>query len=77
MRKGQILIDVNDVVGKRLGKLRVLCYLGDGYDITSGGERRRHYYVCECACGNLKKVRRSMIKNEMVHSCGCIKRKRR
>lgn len=77
MKRGQILINVNDIIGKRLGKLEVICYAGRSYDITSGGERVRHWYLCKCKCGEMYISRRSSLKNEVVHSCGCKKRKRR
>jgi hypothetical protein len=77
MPKGKLLIDVNDIIGKRLGKLKIIDYAGRGRDKTAGGERVRHWYLCKCACGERCIIRRSALKNESVHSCGCIKRKRR
>lgn len=77
MRKGKILIDTNDIIGKRLGKLKVVCYVGHNYSCTLGGNRMRHYYVCECECGNTSIVQRGPLLNEIVHSCGCSKEGRK
>lgn len=70
-RKGKILINVNDIIGKCLGKLEVISYAGNKYDITRGGERMRHHYVVKCECGTIKSVQRGQLVNEIVHSCGC------
>ena len=75
-KRGKILINVNDIIGKRLGKLEVVHYLKRVRDITNGGERIRHYYVCKCDCGTVKIIRRSQITSEIVHSCGCLRRKK-
>lgn len=69
--KGKILINVNDIIGKRLGKLEVIKYYGHAYTITRGGDKMRHYYWCQCECGNLHIVQRGPLKNNKVHSCGC------
>lgn len=68
--KGKILIDVNDIIGKRLGKLEVISYYGHSYSITRGGDRMRHYYTCQCECGNIRFLQRAQILNELVCSCG-------
>lgn len=75
--KGKVTINVNDIIGERLGKLEVVLYAGHDYDSTAGGERMRHYYLCKCDCGMVKIARRSTIRSKMIHSCGCIGRKRR
>ena len=74
--RGQTLIDVHDIIGKRSGKLKVLCYAGSKYAYTLGGERLRHYYACRCDCGNLTLVQRGPLKNEITRTCGCGKRGR-
>lgn len=71
MRKGKILININDIIGKRLGKLEVISYYGYSYSITRGGDRMRHYYMCQCECGNIHYIQRGQILNQIVHSCGC------
>lgn len=44
-QKGKLLINVNDIIGKRLGKLEVISYAGHHYDMTLGGERMCHYSI--------------------------------
>lgn len=70
--KGKTLINVNDIIGKRLGKLEVISYAHSRYDETKGGERMRHYYVCKCSCGVVKLVQRGQLVSEIVRSCGCL-----
>lgn len=76
MKKGKILINVNDIIGKRLDKLEVISYACSKYDDTRGGERIRHYYNCECKCGNIKLIQRGPLLNNIVHSCGCIRKEK-
>lgn len=77
MRKGKILINVDDIIGKRLGKLEVIEYTGHAYAYTKGGIRMRHFYRCKCDCGKIHVAQRGQIKNEIIHSCGCLKRKKK
>lgn len=74
--KGKVLINVNDIIGKRLGKLKVICYVGYHYSITEGGPRLRHYYMCECECGKTTIIQRGPLKNNLFKSCGCGRRGR-
>lgn len=74
MKKGKILINANDIIGKRLGKLEVISYAGSKYDYTCGGERLRHYYVVRCECGEIKLIQRGQLVSEIVYSCGCGRR---
>ena len=76
-QKGKVLINVNDIIGKRLGKLEVISYAGHHYDETLGGDRMRHYYRVRCECGTIKIVQRGQLTSEIVHSCGCGRRGRR
>ena len=77
MKKGEILINVDDIIGKRLGKLEVISYEGNRYDITSGGDKMRHYYKVHCDCGVEKTIQRGPLVSEIVHSCGCVRREKR
>lgn len=77
MRRGKILIDENDIIGKRLGKLEVIRYYGNGYDITEGGFRMRHYYECKCDCGKMPIVQRGPLLNNLTRSCGCSREGRK
>ncbi len=76
MEKGNVLINVNDIIGKRLDKLEVISYVYSRYDHTKGGERIRHYYKCECECGNVKIIQRGQLVSEIVRSCGCARKKK-
>ena len=74
--KGKISIDVNDIIGKRLGKLEVVSYEGFIRERTRGsGTRVRHFYLCECDCGCTKVIRRGPLKNNRTFSCGCLRGK--
>ena len=77
MRKGQIHVDVNDIIGKQSGRLTVRKYFGYVYADTKGGLKMRHYYICDCECGRMNVVQRGPLLNEITHSCGCGKRGRR
>ena len=77
MKKGKVLINVNDIIGKRLGKLKVISYIENRYDMTLGGERMRHYYMVECDCGTIKPMQRGQLVSEVAHSCGCARRGKR
>lgn len=35
------------------------------------GKHRRHYWKCECVCGNTKNIRASHIISGHIKSCGC------
>lgn len=72
--KGRVKIDVNDIIGKQVGLLKVLSYNGSYYSDTMGGPRVRHTYICECKCGKIYPVQRGHLKNETIRSCGCKKR---
>lgn len=74
--KGKVSINVNDIIGKRLGKLEVIAYAIKGYDYTKGGPRMRHYYWIKCDCGNKKVVRRDHLVSNKIHSCGCERGRR-
>lgn len=33
----------------------------------------RAYFLCQCACGNQKKIRRDHLRNGKIISCGCVR----
>ena len=72
--KGNIVIDVHDVVGRTFGELKVTGYNGRWYDKTLAGDKMRHSYLCQCSCGNEVTVRRQCLLNGMTKSCGCLRR---
>ena len=51
-----------DITGKRYGRLVVTKELGHGY------------VMCHCDCGNDKKVRKWLLIQGYIHSCGCLRR---
>lgn len=67
--KGKILINVNDIIGKRLGKLEVMEYAGHVYDYTNGGAKMRHYYRVRCECGDVYILQRGPLKTGRTHAC--------
>lgn len=73
-KRGEVLINTQDIVGKRLGKLKVKEYVGNYVDDTAGGERLRHLYLVHCDCGVVKCVQRGPLVSEIVHSRGCGRR---
>ena len=77
MRKGKILIEVNDIIGKQSGRLTVRKYFGYVYSHTKGGLKMRHYYICDCSCGRMNIVERGPLLTEIVHSCGCSRKGKR
>lgn len=72
--KGKVRINVNDIIGKQIGLLKVLSYGGSYYSDTKGGPRMRHTYICKCECGKIYSVQRGPLKNEIIKSCGCKRR---
>lgn len=51
-----------DITGKRYGRLVVTKELGHGY------------VMCHCDCGNDKKVRKWLLMQGCIHSCGCLRK---
>lgn len=74
--KSKVRINTEDLIGKRLGELKVIGYAGRCYEDTAGGPRLRHRYLIRCECGTVKMVRRGQLTSERVHSCGCLRRKK-
>lgn len=69
-------INPNDLVGKKFGRLTVISYAGYKDDINKTGRthiRKRHYYLCQCECGNFTVLRRCTVISESTRSCGCLK----
>ena len=64
-------IDVNDIVGKRFGKLVVLSF--DHKEPHKNSTGFTYYYLCKCDCGNTKVIDRgSLRRTNGTKSCGCI-----
>lgn len=75
MKKGYMVINPNDIIGTVIGKWTVLKYGYKELDMTSGGCRIRHWYLCKCSCGTYRYVRRDSLVQGLSRSCGCGKRK--
>ena len=56
---------VNDLTGKKFGRLTVIGVADDG--------KRKTSYICQCDCGNVKKVRSDALIGGTTKSCGCLK----
>lgn len=52
-------------IGDKFGKLTVI---GDG---GVDENKKRHYSICKCECGNIIKVRDNNLKTHNSQSCGC------
>ncbi len=76
-KKGSVRINVNDVIGKRLGSLQVVGYAGYRHEHTRCGTKMRHYYYVHCDCGTTKIIARDQIVGNNTHSCGCSKVRKR
>lgn len=57
---------VNDLTGKKFGRLTVIGVADDG--------KRKTSYICQCDCGNATKVRADALIAGTTKSCGCLKR---
>ena len=55
-----------DLTGQRFGKLTVIAR--DGSD-----KNNKATWLCRCDCGKETVVRGSDLRQEKIHSCGCIK----
>lgn len=73
-------INPNDIIGKKVGRLKVISYAGykDDYSLKSKRTflRKRHFYLCQCECGNFVVVRRCVLQAGTTLSCGCLRREK-
>ena len=69
--------NMDDLVGMRFGRLEVIRHSHNWYDMTAGGYRLRHSYLCKCDCGNLFIARRQCLTSGDTKSCGCLRTKER
>ena len=56
---------VHDLTGQRFGRLTVI-----GMEDTN---TRKTYWICQCDCGNMKRVRSDSLLCGAIRSCGCLK----
>ena len=60
--------DIDDLTGRRFGKLVVLA-------LDHKDERGKTYWLCECDCGNQTVKARNNLIDGNTRSCGCLKYK--
>lgn len=75
--KGRLLININDIVGRRVGKLVVIKHEFYKYETSKCGTRLKHFYLCKCDCGKFAIVNRCQLLNSMTQSCGCSKKRKK
>lgn len=59
------LIPLEEMVGRRFGKLLVL-------DAAGKDKRGKALYKCKCTCGTVKVVHGYRLRNGATISCGCV-----
>lgn len=64
--------EVEDLTGKRFGRLTVLCKADDFIRESDG--RRFRQWLCLCDCGNKKILKERLLKEGSSKSCGCLQR---
>ena len=78
MRKGTVLIDVFDIIGKNVKGYTVHSYVGKTYSHTRGGDRARHWYLCKCQkCVNERVFRRDQIVSRKLPKCRAPHKRRK
>lgn len=61
---------IDDLIGKRFGRLTVIERAPDY--ITPSDGRHRRVWRCQCDCGNIKDIRETCLKSGESKSCGCL-----
>lgn len=65
--KIQGLKNAQDISGQQFGHLTAL------YQLDEIQQGSGHFWVCQCDCGNIKKITIHNLKSGRTTSCGCIK----
>lgn len=66
--------DVNDIVGKKFGRLTVVKY---SHKIKKNDNKHYdRYYLCLCECGKQVIVTRHHLLNNHTKSCGCFRKEK-
>lgn len=66
---------MNDLTGKRFGKLTVTGYSHkENKKYRSGCWEAVYYWKCKCDCGNIVIVRANNLKTGNTKSCGCYRK---
>lgn len=63
------MIKVNDLSGKTFGRLKVISY--------AEKKNNKHYWLCQCECGNSAIIRSDMFISGNTSSCGCFGKEQR
>lgn len=58
-----------DLTGRKFGKLTVLRQ--DGYKEVGKRNIRKPYWLCQCECGNVKRICGDNLRSGVSNSCGC------
>lgn len=69
-KKDRVYNRINDLTGKKFGKLTVLSY-------AFSDKHRVSHYLCECECGNKKIISGQSLSKGLTKSCGCIKKSKK
>lgn len=66
---------MEDIIGKRFGRLFVISVNRKEQKYNSKGikDGYKYYYLCKCDCGNTVEVDRNSLRFNKTKSCGCIK----
>jgi hypothetical protein len=67
--------DVNDIVGKRFGKLRVSNFHSRTINKNNIKNPYTYFYECVCDCDEITIVRRTDLRFGQTKSCGCLWRR--
>lgn len=59
----------DDIINKQFSNLTVLIY-----SHSTGKTPIKHFYNCQCICGNIKLVLRSNLISQHIKSCGCLRK---
>ena len=65
-------INPNEIIGKKFSMLTVKRY----YGFKISHDRKRHFYQCECNCGQTSIVERDTLISLGTKSCGCLTHKK-
>ena len=72
-----MLVDYNDIVNKKYGKIYVKSIDHIDKRNIPGRQITRVYYNCICDCGTEKVIIRNSIINRFAKGCGCVSKEKR
>lgn len=62
---------LKDYIGKRFGRLTVIKYAG-----KLSEKSNKHYWTCQCDCGNVTDVGQNELQSGATVSCGCYQKEK-